>query len=149
MNLSPHFTLEELTFSQTALRKGIDNTPAAGAVENLTTLCATLLEPARDLLGVPLHLDSGFRSPALNEAVGGAKTSAHMDGRAADCIPQGADLRQAFDRLRRSDLPYDQIIYECSAWIHLAIARKGETPRREALTATGGPGNWAYQPVSD
>jgi hypothetical protein len=55
------------------------------------------------------------------------------------------DLREAFDRLRSSDLPYDQIIFECNAWLHLAIAKAREIPRRQALTATGGPGHWAYQ----
>jgi len=148
MDLSPHFTLEELTFSQTASRKGVDNTPPPEAMDNLTNLCGTLLEPARTLLGVPFHVDSGFRCQALNDAVGGAKTSAHMDGRAADCIPQGIGLQEAFDALRRSNLPYDQIILECNAWIHLAIARIGDSPRKQALTAAGGPGHWTYQQVS-
>lgn len=147
MALSPHFTLEELAFSQIALRKGLDNTPPPEALGMLRVLCTSLLEPAQALLNAPFRINSGFRCRALNEAVGGAKTSAHMDGRAADCVPQGVDLHQAFDTLRRSNLAYDQIILECSAWIHLAIARPGEPPRREALTATGGPGNWVYQPV--
>ena len=147
-NLSEHFTVDAMTFSQTATRKGIDNTPSQPVIDCLTALCTTLLEPARALLGVPLRVDSGFRCEALNEAVGGAKTSAHLDGRAADCVPEGLDLQEAFDTLRASDLPYDQIIFECKAWIHLAIAREGENPRRQALTATGGPGAWHYQQVS-
>ena len=146
--MSEHFTLEDLTRSQTASRKGIDNMPPQQAIDSLNLLCSTLLEPARALLGVPLSVDSGFRCEALNEAVGGAKTSAHLDGRAADLVPQGMDLQAAFDKLRTSDLPYDQIIFECRAWIHLAIARPGETPRRMALTAAGGPGHWTYQEVT-
>ena len=146
--MSEHFTLEDLTRSQTASRKGIDNMPPQQAIDSLNLLCSTLLEPARALLGVPLSVDSGFRCEALNEAVGGAKTSAHLDGRAADLVPQGMDLQAAFDKLRTSDLPYDQIIFECHAWIHLAIARPGETPRRMALTAAGGPGHWTYQEVT-
>jgi hypothetical protein len=145
--MSEHFTLDDLTRSQTASRKGIDNTPPQQAIDSLNLLCSTLLEPARALLGVPISVDSGFRSEALNEAVGGAKSSAHLDGRAADLVPQGMALQAAFDILRKSNLPYDQVIFECHAWIHLAIARPGETPRRMALTAAGGPGHWSYQEV--
>jgi hypothetical protein len=145
--MSEHFTLDDLTRSQTASRKGIDNTPPQQAIDSLNLLCSTLLEPARALLGVPISVDSGFRSEALNEAVGGAKSSAHLDGRAADLVPQGVVLQAAFDLLRKSSLPYDQVIFECRAWIHLAIARPGETPRRMALTAAGGPGHWSYQEV--
>lgn len=149
MELSPNFTLEEMVLSQTALRKGFDNTPGAEQVENLERLCETLLEPVRWMLSAPLRVNSGFRSPALNEAVGGAHNSAHMDGRAADVVPIGVNLRVAFDRIRATQLPYDQVIIECNAWIHLAIARKGETARRQALVAVGGPGNWHYQEVKD
>lgn len=149
MDLSPNFTLEEMVLSQTALRKGFDNTPGAEQVENLERLCETLLEPVRWMLSAPLRVNSGFRSPALNEAVGGAHNSAHMDGRAADVVPISVNLRTAFDRIRATQLPYDQVIIECNAWIHLAIARKGEAPRRQALVAVGGPGNWHYQEVAD
>lgn len=144
--LTEHFSLEELTFSQTALRLGIPNDPNADQLGNLHILCETLLEPARALLGVPFSVDSGFRSLPLNHAVGGARNSAHLDGRAADCKPQ-MDLQEAFDKLRHSDLVFDQIIFECHAWIHLAIAANGEEPRRQALTASGGPGHWSYTRV--
>ena len=116
--MSEHFTLDDLTRSQTASRKGIDNTPPQQAIDSLNLLCSTLLEPARALLGVPISVDSGFRSAALNEAVGGSKSSAHLDGRAADLVPQGVALQTAFDALRKSSLPYDQVIFECHAWIH-------------------------------
>jgi len=145
--LSPNFTLEQLVFSQTAARKGIDNTPSPEIIANLTNLCVNLLEPARELLNAPIHIDSGYRCKELNVAVGGAATSEHVLGHAADCIPQGWDLALAFDTLRTSDLPYDQIIFECKEWIHLGMAADGVTPRREALTATGGPGAWHYQKV--
>jgi len=149
MQLSPNFTLEELVFSQTASRLGIDNTPPAVALEELGRLCATLLEPARTVLGVPLHVDSGYRCPELNSRIGGASASAHMEGRAADLIPIGVPLATAFETLRtQADLPYDQIIFECAAWIHLAIAPPGAEPRRQALTATGNPGAWQYQLVA-
>ena len=145
--LSPNFTLEELIFSQTATRKGINNTPNDEQIASLTRLCNTILEPARTLLGVAFHIDSGFRCEALNTAVGGAPTSQHRLGLAADCIPQGIDLQQAFDTIRNSDIPFDQIIFECREWIHLGTCAEGSIPRHEALTATGGPGAWHYQRV--
>ena len=147
--LSANFTLEELIFSQTALRKGIDNTPTQDIIDNLTTLCNDFLEPARQLLGVSFHIDSGYRCLELNTAVGGAATSEHLYGCAADCIPQGLDLQECFDKLRHSDLQYDQIIFECKSWIHLGMCEEGKTPRHQALTATGSPGAWHYQPVTD
>jgi hypothetical protein len=145
--LSEHFTLEQLIFSQTASRKGINNTPSKDIIDNLTTLCNDFLEPARNLLNTELHIDSGFRCLELNTAVGGSATSEHLYGCAADCIPQGLDLQKCFDILKNSDLQYDQIIFECKAWIHIGMCRPGGTPRREALTATGGPGAWHYKPA--
>lgn len=149
MQVTAHFTLEELVFSSTAARHGLGNTPDEAEVANLQRLCEVLLEPARALLGgQPFHIDSGFRCRELNALVKGKSNSAHLDGRAADIIPQGLDLREAFDRLRASDLPFDQIIFECAAWIHLAVARPGETPRRQALTAVkDAAGRFSYQEV--
>jgi len=150
MQLSPHFTLEELTFSEVGVRNRIENTPPQVAVENLRKLCLTLLEPARTLLGVPLHINSGYRSSKLNAVVGGSHSSAHLLGLAADFVPIGMDLRQAFDKLRAEPtLAFDQIIFECNAWIHLAVPANGITARCQALTATGQPGAWTYQLVTD
>lgn len=133
--LSEHFGLDELTFSSTGTRLGYLNVPDAAAIHNLTLLCSTCLEPARALLNnLPWHVDSGYRSRLVNLAVGGAHDSAHMDGRAADIIPKGIALREAFDILRKSELiQFDQLIFEHSVWIHIAIAREGEKPRRQAL----------------
>lgn len=77
MNLSEHFTLEEMTFSQTAVRNGISNQPGAAEIENLKALCANVLEPLRALAGRPLHINSGYRSAELNRRIGGAATSQH------------------------------------------------------------------------
>lgn len=146
MNLTPHFTLEELVFSEVALRKGILNSPSSNQITSLTRLCTDLLEPVRQILGVPMHINSGFRSIELNSAVGGTHTSSHMSGEAADFVPIGLDLRTAFDMLRaRPELPYDQIIIECAAWIHIAVAPGGSAPRRQMLAATGHAGAWSYQ----
>lgn len=147
-DLSQHFTLEELTYSQMALRLGLDNTPGDTERANLIRLCFTLLEPIRTLLGVPVHVDSGFRSSILNTKVGGAINSAHLEGRAADLVPIGMALETAFNLVRRSGLPLDQVITECNAWIHVAIAKDGELPRGQALAASGGPGAWKYTQVA-
>ena len=72
VDLSPNFSLQELSHSDVALRRGLDNTPNAGEVANLQRLAEDLLEPVRALLGVPLHINSGFRCPSLNQALGGA-----------------------------------------------------------------------------
>lgn len=140
--LSEHFTLEELSRSQTAVRLGISNVPNRDQVEALTRLSLDLLEPARALLEVPLLISSGFRCPQLNVAVGGQPSSAHLDGRAADFTPGGEDLEAAFEILSESALPFDQLILESgagSAWIHIASARTGQEPRRQALHLTKRP----------
>lgn len=138
--MSEHFTLEELTHSDIALVRGLDNTPSAAQVANLQRLTSSLLEPVRALLGVPLHVNSGFRSPEVNLAVGGVPTSAHMDGRAADVIPTGVDIVPAWYSISGSGLPFDQLILEHTThgaiWLHLAIARDGEEPRRQSITLT-------------
>jgi hypothetical protein len=144
MQLSANFTLGEMTRSQMALRLGIDNTPDEYAIASLKRLCAEVLEPARVLLGCPLHSDSGYRAVVLNTAVGGATDSEHLYGRADDILPIGRPLPECFDILRRSNLPFDQLIFECNAWLHLGIAPLGAPIRREVLTATGSPGRWRY-----
>jgi len=148
VRLSDHFSLEELTFSQIAARSGLDNTPTPAQIANLTRLCETVLEPARVLLGLPLHIDSGFRSATLNVKVGGSRSSAHMEGLAAD-FKVGMPLAVAFDQLRRSTrIPFHQCIFECAAWIHISIAPDGQLPQRDVLTATGKPGSWKYERVT-
>src|SRR5437016_5503953 len=123
LQLSEHFSLEELSFSELALRQGFDNVVPKGLEVNLVELAQTLLEPARGLLGVPLHINSGYRSSEVNAAIGGSVNSAHMEGRAADFVPIGKDVLEAFHDLRvTEDLPYDQLIFECGSWIHIAVA---------------------------
>jgi zinc D-Ala-D-Ala carboxypeptidase len=143
--LSPHFSLEELTFSEKALRLGLDNTPAQEHIDNLRRLCLIVLEPAREILGVPIHINSGYRSQVVNEAVGStAMHSQHLDGCAADWVPIGIPLRTAFAVLRAELRGWDQMILECNAWIHVSIPRLGLTARGEAKLATGVPGHWIY-----
>lgn len=148
MQLTEHFSLDEMTRSRDALRKGIDNTPSAHAIAQLIRWCTQIGEPVRTLLGVPLHMDSGYRCLTLNSLEGGDPHSAHMEGRAGDVIPIGMDLQAAFDRIRASDIPVDKIIVECGAWLHMAIAKEGEQPRRLAMTGAGEAGHWTYTYVT-
>jgi zinc D-Ala-D-Ala carboxypeptidase len=139
--LSEHFTLEELILSQTAARQGIDNTPSATIVQKLRQL-AGVLEEVRSLLGgAPILVSSGYRCLELNEAVGGAKNSAHMDGLAADfTAPAFGTVIQAARKIAASDLAYDQLIQEYGAWVHIGLAKDGVEPRRQELSIFKGTG---------
>ena len=133
--LSDNFSLEEMTASQTAAREGIDNTPDATAMRNLRKLAATL-ERLRSALGnKPISVSSGFRSPALNAAIGGSSTSAHMQGLAVDFIaPTYGTVLQTAKAAAEAGLEFDQIIFEYGRWVHLGLAPAGRTPRRELLS---------------
>ena len=144
MQLTPHFTLWELSQSEYATRRGINNDATVLAKQNLLRLCIHVLEPVRELLGVPLHINSGYRNELVNSAIGGSKKSAHVEGRAADFVPVGMDLQVAFDRIRDSSIMFDQVILECDAWLHIAVAPERSVPRLQALLASGGPGTWSY-----
>lgn len=139
MNLSNSFTLEQFTFSETAIRKGLDNTPNDEQIANLTDL-AQSLERVQQLLG-PLHISSAFRSPKVNAAIGGSSTSAHMEGYAADftCPSFGTPL-EVCKAIAASDLSFDQLIQE-GTWAHLSIDPR---MRRELLTATFSGGKATY-----
>jgi len=140
-SLSDHFTLEELTFSQTAARKGIDNKPSAGALKNLGRLAAALEEVRALLGGVSIVISSGYRSPELNKAVGGSKSSAHMEGLAADfTAPAAGTVLQVARKIAASDVAYDQLIYEYGNWVHIGIAQEGAEPRKQKLSIFQGTG---------
>lgn len=134
--LSDHFTLSEWTDSQHASRAGIINVPSAEQVEFFKEHSARILEPARGALG-PLRISSGYRSPELNAAIGGAADSQHMalhEDCAADVIPLAADMADLMVWLH-DNVPYDQIIWEFGgAWVHVSYAL-GREPRRSALVA--------------
>jgi zinc D-Ala-D-Ala carboxypeptidase len=132
MKLSEHFTLEELVFSQTAARKGIDNAPSITIVSNLRILAAKLDE-IRGILGVPLLISSGYRCGALNRAVGGTAASAHIAGLAADFTAPGfGSVLEVARAISASDIAYDQLIYEFGAWVHLGLGP--EPLRRQDLS---------------
>lgn len=120
-----YFTIQELTASQVAKRKGIDNTPTAQAKACLTALVANLLDPLRERWGSPLIVTSGYRCAKLNRAVGGAAHSQHIKGQAAD-IRTMSDTKAAnkrlFDFIIASRLPFDQLIDEYDYnWVHVSF----------------------------
>ena len=140
MQLSKNFSLTELVASQVATRKGIDNTPAPAIVANLTRL-AVLLEQMRALVGAPISISSGYRSPALNKAVGGAANSAHVLGLAADISTTKLTSKALAMLIRQSDIAFDQLIYE-GTWVHIALS--ASAPRRQVLTAKFAGGGVSY-----
>ena len=114
-----HFTLDELTSSATAQRKGIANVPDATATAHLIRLVRQVLDPARSALGKPITVNSGYRCPQLNKAVGGAPKSYHLLGRAADITTNGCN-RRLYNILQ--SLPHTELIWENDgAWIHVAL----------------------------
>lgn len=133
--LSPHFSLEELTYSDIALRRGIDNTPSPQIVENLTRLAARL-EEVRTLLGAPMNITSGYRCLELNRAIGSSFTSAHIKGLACDfTAPRAGDPKTICKRIMASPIKYDQVIWEYGSWVHFGLAEDSE--RLMALTIDG------------
>lgn len=127
MNLSPHFTLEELTITQV---RGVDNTPPADVVEHLRAT-AFVLEMVRDLLGAPMIVSSGYRSWEVNEIVGGSLTSDHPYGWATDFIcPAFGTPLDICRRIAENGIKFDQLIEE-GTWVHLSIA---PAMRQEVLT---------------
>jgi putative chitinase len=132
--LAPHYLLSECLASPTALRGGIPNDPTATIVDHLRESAGNLWEPVRLLLGVPVHVNSGYRSPSLNAATpGSSNTSAHCQGYAIDCKPLGMPLADAMRRIVGSALEYDQAIYEFGSWIHLGWRGPGGRQLRQAL----------------
>jgi len=131
MQISPHFTLAELTVSDTAKRLGLDNTPKGALLDRLI-LNADRLEKVRELLGGPILVTSGYRSPAVNKAVGGVSNSDHMNADAFDftCPSFGSPYDVAL-YLSKNLKSFDQIIHERRRWVHLSF---GPKMRKELLT---------------
>jgi zinc D-Ala-D-Ala carboxypeptidase len=149
MRLSKHFTLEELCRSQIARRAGIDMTPPPPVVRALERLANEVLEPIRAAIGAPLYISSGFRPIALNTLVRGAKSSAHLEGRAADFEAVGVPLEDAavLARAACEELPVEKLIleYPPDGWIHVQLEPLGRVPRRTYLVARRGDGATEYR----
>ncbi len=143
MRLSLHFELSEFTFSQTAIRKGIDNTPSDVVIENLKLLCTHILEPIRTGLGKPLRVSSGYRSKALNKAIGGAANSQHITGQAADFTVQGMSVEEVYQWIKTSGIVFDQSIFEFGQWLHISYATMA---RMQSLRAVKVNGKTVYLP---
>lgn len=134
MNLSPNFTLDEMTFSQTAERKGIKNIPPPNVVKSLINTC-NQLEKVRELLRAPIIISSGYRSPLLNKEVGGSATSQHVLGEAVDFVaPKAGTPREIVDMIRKSNIVFDQLILEFDRWVHISFK---ETKNRKQVLAIG------------
>lgn len=131
--LTRHFTLDELTVSEEAARRGLDNTPSEAAIANLQRLAETM-ELVRHLLdNKPIIVTSGYRSPAVNQVVGGAAQSAHLSGAAVDfiCPAFGTPLEVChWIEPHLAKFAIDQLIHEFGAWVHLGLA----VPRAQTLT---------------
>jgi len=153
MKLSENFTLSEMTKSQTAIRKNIDNTPTDEHIENLKHLAETLLQPIRDHFGKPVTVSSGYRSVDLCEAIGSSSRSQHAKGEAADFEIGGIDNKE-LGLWIRDNIEYDQLILEFyndgdpnSGWIHCSMVKDRE-PRKSTLKAIKNNGQTQYVPWS-
>jgi zinc D-Ala-D-Ala carboxypeptidase len=152
MNLTENFSLNELTKSQTAERKGIDNTPSAEHQENLKSLCEMVLQPIRDHFGQVVSISSGYRSPELCVAIGSSTNSQHAKGQASDFEIFGVSNKELADYIDQN-LDYDQLILEYwkgedepnSGWVHCSFNTQGN--RKQYLRAYKENGSTKYEPV--
>lgn len=155
--LTKNFSIAELTASNTAKRRGINNVPSAQAIKNLEASAINLWQPLRDALGTPFLVSSGYRSPRLNKAIGGSATSAHCHGFAIDFIsPSFGDTRELAKELHKQilelDLDWDQLILEYpetpGSWIHLGYKHQASGKhRKQLLVARKKHGRTIYEAV--
>lgn len=146
MKLSKNLSLSEVVKSNTAIKNGIDNSPTLEHLQNLEILAEKIFQPIREHFGVPIGISSGYRSKALNEAIGGSKTSQHCNGQALDL---DADMfgkvtnKEIFDYIVEN-LSFDQVINEFNySWIHVSYKNKKEN-RKQVLKAYKENGKTKY-----
>ena len=151
MKLTENFSLNELTKSQSAERKGIDNTPGPNHQENLKSLCEMILQPVRDHFGQVVSVSSGYRSPELCVAIGSSTQSQHAKGEAADFEIFGVSNKELADWINEN-LDYDQLILEYwkesdpnSGWVHCSYTNGSN--RKQYLRAYKENGSTKYEPV--
>ena len=135
MRLSKNFTLRELIRSSTAERMGIDNVPKdEKVIENLRNLCFEVLQPLRDYVGAPVHINSGYRSPELNRAVGGVKNSQHCRGEACDIRIASPKQGREWAAWIEDNCRFDQMLLERNknggVWLHVSCKRDAEANRQ-------------------
>ena len=148
MNDMKYFSIKELTKSATAQRKGIKNDPSIQEVANLTALIEKVLDPLREAYGRPIIVTSGYRCEKLNKAVGGATSSQHVKGQAADIRSMEdtpSENKKLFDLIVKMKLPFDQLINEYGYdWVHVSY---GPRNRRQKLKAIKKNGRTVYMAV--
>ena len=152
MQLSKHLALAEVMRSETAKRKGISNMPTPEHIENFKKLAENVFEPIREHFGVPVRLSSGYRSAALNKAVGGASSSQHCKGEAIDIDMDGTTItnKQIFDFVKEH-VNFDQMIWEFGTdanpdWVHVSYNSDGPQ-RKQILRAVKQGGGTKYLPL--
>lgn len=152
--LTEHFTLAEMIVSPTAKRLGIPNTPTAEHIENMRYCCEKILEPVRAKFG-PVTVNSSYRAPLVNKAVGGSKTSQHVNGQAIDFEVQGVSNKVVADWVA-DNLEFDQVILEFytagdknSGWVHASIKKEGGNRRQRLIATKSKAGGTKYTPVAD
>ena len=141
MKLSNNLTLAEVIKSNTAIRRGIDNTPTNLHITNLEYLAEKVFQPLRDHFGSSIFVSSGYRSKALNEAIGGSQRSFHSHGMALDLDQDGRSNSVTNTDLFyyiKNNLPYSELIWEFGTedkpdWVHVAIAKGRETERNAKI----------------
>lgn len=148
MNLTANFSLAELTKSETALRHNMDNTPTDADIANLRILCEKVLQPVRDHYGKGVKVNSGFRHPDVNAAVGGSKTSDHCKGQAADIEIPGVPNHELAEYIA-ANYEFTQVILEFytrgvpdSGWVH--VSYDPTNLKKQTLTATKENGKTVY-----
>ena len=144
MILTKHFKLEEMIFSEYAVRNNIDNKPSQEIINALRDTCIKILEPLRAELIVPIKITSGYRCEELNKAIGGnlKPISQHTLGQAVDIQVQCMTAEELFQRIISMKLPFDQIIQEFDSWVHCSYR---ENPRGEKLRAIKLKGKTIYE----
>jgi putative chitinase len=152
--LTEHFTLEELTTSPTAKKLGLSNTPTPEHIANMKYCCEKILEPVRAKFG-PVTINSSYRAPAVNKAVGGSKTSQHVNGQAIDYEVKGVDNKVVADWVA-DNLEFDQVILEFytagdknSGWVHTSIKKEGGNRKQRLIAKKSKAGGTSYVPVAD
>ena len=148
MQLSKNLSLAEVLRSESAKRNGISNTPTKEHLANLVSIALNVFQPIRDHFLVPIHISSGYRSLALNRAVGGSNTSQHSKGQALDIDMDGTKItnKQIFDFIK-DNIEFDQLIWEFGTdknpdWVHVSYA-KGKN-RKQILKAVRRNGKTSY-----
>jgi len=154
MQLTEHFKLEEMTVSPTAKKLGLSNTPTPQHIENMRYCCEKILEPVRAKFG-PVTINSSYRAPAVNAAVGGSKTSQHVNGQAIDFEVKGVDNKAVADWVA-DNLEFDQVILEFyaagdknSGWVHASIKKEGGNRKQRMIATKSKAGGTVYKQVAD